>query len=111
VEMDIWVSQVMHIVSRMDSTMDTGALHRQDLGEEWVDLVEAMDLFHWMVKAVKEEDILHHLKISTGTMASVRLQLDMAGRSLNARIQTTSTAHASTLHSLRGNTLTTLPDL
>ena len=110
VEMDIWASQVMHMDSRTHSTVDTGARHHQGLGEGWEDLVEATDL-HLFHPTAKGGDILHRHRISMRTMASVVLELDMPGHSLNVKIRTIPTAHVNTHHSLKGSILMTPQDL
>jgi hypothetical protein len=110
VEMDILVSEVMHMDSRTHPIVDTEARHHRDPGEGWEDLVEATDrhLFH---PTAKGEDTLHRHRISMRTMASVVLELDMAGHSLNVKIRTIPTAHVNTHHILKGSILMTPQDL
>jgi hypothetical protein len=96
-----------HMDSQIHSTrMDIEARHHQGLGEEWEDLVEAMDPHH--NRTAKAEDTLLLPKINMPTMVSVVQLLDMAGRNLNVRIQTTLMAHANIRHKPEGNMLTTL---
>lgn len=109
-EMDILASLLaIHMDSQVRIIkMDIEARHHQALGEDWVDQAEAMDKdrsLQWMDSGVAS---LHLLKIHMPMMALVQRQWDIAGHTLNARIQTTITPRANILHNPGGNSLTIL---